>query len=58
MLGQKVRTLINSKQAAGSHTVQWDGRDDASRVVSGGIYFYKLTVNDTFTSMKKMILLK
>ncbi len=41
-LGQKIRSLQSGQQSAGSHQVQWDGRDDAGAVVSGGIYIVNL----------------
>ena len=50
--GQKVATLVNGIQTAGSHVVTWDASEAAS-----GIYFYKLSAGD-HTSMKRMALLK
>ena len=52
MLGRKVAELVNSKQSAGSYSIQFD----ASSVASG-TYFYKLTAGE-FISVKKMVLLK
>jgi hypothetical protein len=57
ILGQKVGTLINQKEPAGSYSVQWDSKDEKGRVVPGGIYFYILKAGG-FTSSKKMVLLK
>ncbi|OGG50092.1 MAG: hypothetical protein A3F84_02590 [Candidatus Handelsmanbacteria bacterium RIFCSPLOWO2_12_FULL_64_10] len=57
ILGQQVRTLINNRQAAGIHAVQWDGHDDAGRSVASGLYFYRLTAGE-FTQTQKMLLLK
>ncbi|RLC50577.1 MAG: hypothetical protein DRZ79_04150, partial [Candidatus Cloacimonadota bacterium] len=55
--GQHVRTLINKEMNAGYHQILWDGKDDNSRKVSSGIYFYKMKTT-RFTSTKKMILMK
>ncbi len=55
--GQKVRTLVNERLEAGLHDVIWNGKDDAARSVSSGIYFYKLKAAN-FEKTKKMILLK
>ena len=55
--GQKVRTLISTKLASGFHTVVWDGKSDAGRSVTSGIYFYKMQ-NADYTKTRKMILLK
>ncbi|GEM_PF-500314 len=55
--GQKVRTLVDGPQEAGSHSVTWDGRDDASRHVSAGVYFCALESESGLLS-RKMILVK
>ncbi len=55
--GQKVKTLINEIMTAGNHQIIWDGKDENSKAVSSGIYFYKMNTNN-YTSTKKMILLK
>ena len=52
ILGQKVITLVNKKQPAGSYQMQWDATGFAS-----GIYYYKLSAGD-FKQVKKMILMK
>lgn len=39
VLGRHVRTLRSEIQPAGSHTVTWDGTNQAGRAVTGGIYF-------------------
>ncbi len=57
VLGQKVRTLINSRQSAGPHSVQWDGRDDAGKLLAGGAFIYRLKMGN-FVDMKKMLLVK
>jgi hypothetical protein len=41
-LGQKVRILADGPRSAGMHTVMWDGRDDAGRAVSSGVYFARM----------------
>jgi hypothetical protein len=41
-LGQKVRVLADGPRSAGVHTVMWDGRDDAGRAVSSGVYFCRM----------------
>jgi hypothetical protein len=52
LLGQKVVTLVNEKQAAGSYQVKWN----ASHYPSG-IYYYKLEAGE-LSEVKKMILLR
>jgi hypothetical protein len=52
ILGQRVSTLLNRDLSAGKHRVDFDGQDCAS-----GVYFYRLSAGETFTS-KKMLLVK
>jgi flagellar hook assembly protein FlgD len=40
--GRRVRRLAYGASSAGTQRVQWDGRDDAGRLVCGGMYFVKL----------------
>ncbi len=46
LLGQLVRTLAEGVQAAGEYRLVWDGRDDAGRALSSGIYFVRLQVGE------------
>ncbi len=55
--GQKVKQLVNDHLSAGQHSVIWNGKDDNSKFVSSGIYFYKLKTAN-FENTKRMILLK
>tara|TARA_B100000287_G_scaffold432931_1_gene493424 strand:- start:1144 stop:2931 length:1788 start_codon:yes stop_codon:yes gene_type:complete len=57
MLGQKVRVLENASLEAGTHSYNWDGRDDLGQSVSTGVYLY--TLSDGSKSItKKMALMK
>jgi hypothetical protein len=55
--GRLVRTLASGSREIGSHTVTWDGRDNAGRPVSSGVYFYRLDAGK-FSDTRKMVLLK
>ena len=57
MLGQEIKTLVKEKQAAGYHTIQWDGTDEAGQQVTSGIYFYTFKA-DGMIKTQKMILMK
>lgn len=57
MLGQEVRTLVNTTQSAGQYKVQWDGKDNSGKAVSSGIYFYRLEAG-SFVKTRKMMLMK
>ena len=40
--GELVRTFFLGHQSPGKHSIVWDGRDDAGRERSNGVYFYTL----------------
>ncbi len=52
ILGQRVQTLVNAKQAPGHYKVKWD----ASRFATG-MYIYRLNAGE-FTSSKKLLFIK
>ncbi|MBN1824696.1 MAG: immune inhibitor A [Candidatus Eisenbacteria bacterium] len=56
--GRLVRSLVRSRtEDSGSHSVVWDGRSDAGRPVSSGVYFYRLNAGDT-QFVRKMALIR
>ncbi|HPG39902.1 MAG TPA: T9SS type A sorting domain-containing protein [bacterium] len=57
ILGQKLATLVNAKQAAGSYSIVWNGLDGRGAQASAGVYFVKLSADD-FEQIQKMILVK
>ena len=57
MMGRTVKTLVNSSQTAGYHSLRWDTTNNQGEPVSAGVYLYKIQAGD-FSQTKKMILLK
>ncbi|MEZ5359642.1 MAG: right-handed parallel beta-helix repeat-containing protein [Candidatus Zixiibacteriota bacterium] len=57
VLGERVKTLLNSYEEAGEHSIVWDGTDSGNQRVSSGIYFYRIEAGQ-FTQTKKMVLIK
>ncbi|GEM_PF-1691856 len=57
LLGQKIRTLFNGILGAGNYTFRWNATNDFGRIVSSGMYFYKLDVAGKNT-VKQMVLLR
>ena len=53
LLGQKVATIVDTKQLAGSYEVQWDATG-----FSSGVYFYQLKSAGGFLQTRKLVLLK
>ncbi len=57
LFGQEVRTLVNEAQSAGSKSVVWNGKDASGRIVSSGLYIYRLEA-EKMVQNKKMLFLK
>ena len=56
--GQQVKTIVNDIFEKGNHSVTWNGIDESGKLVSSGVYFYKLSVDGKSKSVKKCLLLK
>ncbi len=57
LMGQKIKTLHTGNKTGGTHSVMWNGKNNAEESVASGMYFCVLKTND-FTDMKKLILMK
>ncbi len=55
--GQVVRHLVDGHLPAGSHRIQWDGRNDSGIAVPSGVYFYQLKVGRSMW-VRSMVLMK
>jgi FlgD Ig-like domain len=55
--GRLVRMLMSGTQDTGTHSITWDGRNDAGATVGSGVYFYRLDAGK-FNATKKMVMLK
>ncbi|MDZ7722595.1 MAG: FG-GAP-like repeat-containing protein [candidate division KSB1 bacterium] len=56
-LGQSIKTLVNTEQTAGHHSVRWNGLDENGQTVSNGVYYYRISA-DQFSETKKMLLVR
>ena len=59
--GEKVCTLINQHQSAGTFKISWNGRNANNILVASGIYIYRMEINtgkEIFSRSRKMLLLK
>lgn len=57
LTGEKVRTLIATPLAAGSHAAVWDGKDQQGHNLASGVYLYRLQTGDT-QETKRMLLIR
>lgn len=57
VLGESVSALTDRYWPAGIHRLEWNGTDRKGRVLSSGVYFYRLECGD-FSATQKMLLLK
>jgi parallel beta-helix repeat protein len=55
--GQHVRSLVALRQSRGSHSIQWDGTDDAGKAIPSGVYIYRLHTNG-WSINRRMVLLR
>jgi hypothetical protein len=53
LLGREVGMPVNEKQSNGDHSVVFDAGG-----LSSGVYFCKMHVDDRFSGMKKMLLMR
>ncbi|MGH7597498.1 MAG: DNRLRE domain-containing protein [bacterium] len=57
LLGEKIRTLLDAPESAGSKQVIWNGAHDAGEKVASGIYIYRIEAG-TFTATRKLTFIK
>ena len=56
-MGQKVATLVDAQQVAGTHRITVDFSNVDTRKLATGIYLYRLEAGD-FVDVKKLVLAK
>jgi hypothetical protein len=56
ILGQEVKTLVNSQLQAGNYTAQWNGDNNFGRTVATGVYIYQVKAGQYAKTMKMMFL--
>ncbi len=58
LTGRLVRRLMHEVKAPGEYSMTWDGKDDARRLVSSGMYFYVLRASDGESVSRRVVFLK
>lgn len=57
LVGQRVKTLVNGKVAAGRYAAKWNGTDDTGKSLASGVYLYRLETGD-FVQARRMLLIR
>jgi hypothetical protein len=57
IMGRSIKSLVNSNQTAGYHSISWDGKNNLGEGVSAGMYLYMIQAGE-FRQVRKMVLLK
>ena len=55
--GQRIRTLVDRRLAAGAYQAQWDGLDRSGAAVAGGVYLARMKTEGR-QQMRKVLLVK
>jgi hypothetical protein len=57
LLGREVRLLVDRFVRPGTYKTTWDGRDTRGRIVTSGVYVYRLSVDDAHVT-RKLVFIK
>tara|TARA_Y100000310_G_scaffold345540_1_gene466253 strand:+ start:8471 stop:11203 length:2733 start_codon:yes stop_codon:yes gene_type:complete len=57
LMGQEIRSLVSGMEEPGVRVAVWDGKDNSGRLVSTGVYLYRIKAGSFFRT-HKMILLR
>ena len=56
LLGQRVVTLVDTEQAAGSYAVRWNAQDGLGQGVASGVYIYRLVVGEAAATGRMVLI--
>ena len=62
--GRKINTLLSTEMNQGSHSISWDGTNQAGQSVASGVYIYTLTASaisnrgESYAESAKLLLLR
>ena len=58
VLGRRVKTLMRGTFTAGLHTPEWVGVSNTGDALPGGVYFYRLLVDDVLVESRMMTMVR
>jgi Ca-activated chloride channel homolog len=50
--GEQVATLLDTKLETGTHTIDWDGRDNLQNTLPAGVYLCRINIDGTIITLK------
>lgn len=56
VVGQEIAVLFDGKLQAGRHSMMWNGKDSAGKLVSSGVYFYQAEQSKQVATRKLLYL--
>jgi len=54
-MGRLVQKLEDGPQAAGTHSLSWNGADQTGQRVSGGVYFCRLSASGSEVTKRVLV---
>ncbi len=57
ILGQKVKSIIDTELEKGKYSIKWNGQDDKDLALSSGVYFYRVSQKNV-SATNKIVMLK
>jgi hypothetical protein len=58
LAGQLAKTLVDEPQKAGTHSRNWNSRNNKGKIMPSGMYFVRLEAGDGLPKVKKLLLLR
>lgn len=56
ILGKEIKLLLEENLPTGEHTIRWDGKDNESNILPGGVYFIQMKVGNYRQTIKSVLL--
>lgn len=57
MIGREIATLLSNQKSAGTHSVEWNGKNESDEYMPSGLYLYSIKAGN-YEKTNKMLLIK
>jgi len=58
VLGKGVKVLGDKYYNPGDYSIVWDGRDKQGKLVASGVYYYRLRIDNLYSTANRMVFVK